>query len=159
MSPLNVSHRFLRVMAALTYYGGAVGLTANAVGYLSRGAEAHPGWQWVAGAAGVTLGLLRGRTLFTRVCRKNLRRIYALEDPRPWQFFRPAFWGALVLMIAAGAALSAVAEASPAASLVVGALELTIAVGLATASRLFWTYSSTPVSSSTSGNSTSTGSA
>ena len=138
---LRVSHRFLRILAALTYYGGAVGLSANALGYLGRGADAYPGWEWIAGAAGVTLGLLRGRTMFTRACRKNLRRIYSLADPRPWQFFRPAFFAALLLMIAAGVTLSGVAEASPRASLVVGALELTIGVGLLTASRLFWTWS------------------
>lgn len=129
-------------MAALTYYVGGVGLTANSFGYLQRGAEGYPGtgWVWVAAVVGVALGLIRGRTLFTRACRRNLRRIYALDDPRPWQFFRPAFFGALVLMIVAGRTLSGVATSSPGAALLIAALELTIAVGLLTGSRVFWRW-------------------
>ena len=139
---IQVSHRFLRLLAALTYYIGGVGLTLNSVRYLQQGAEGYPGtpWPWLAAAVGVALGLIRGRTLFTRACRKNLRRIYDLDTPRPWQFFRPAFFAALVLMIAAGRMLSGVAAASPRAALVVAALELTIAVGLLTGSRVFWTW-------------------
>lgn len=114
----------------------------NSAFYLRRGAEGYPGtaWPWVAAAVGITLGLVRGRTLFTRACRRNLRRIHDLEAPRPWQFFRPRFFAALVLMIAAGRTLSGVASASPRAALVVAALELTIAVGLLTGSRVFWTW-------------------
>lgn len=142
MKPFHVSHRFLRVMAALSYYIGGVGLTANSLRYLQRGAEGYPGtsWPWLAVVVGVALGLVRGRTLFTRACRRNLGRIYALDTPRPWQFFRPEFFMALVLMIAAGRTLSSVAISSPGAALVVAALELTIAVGLLTGSRVFWVW-------------------
>ena len=141
MNLLRVSHGFLRAMAAAFYYVGGIGLSFNAWRYLRAGAEGYGvGWAAAAGVVGVVLGLVRGRTLFTRACRRNLRRIYAIEEPRPWQFFRPAFFGALVLMIIVGRTLGGVATGSPRAALVVAALELTIAIGLLTGSREFWRF-------------------
>lgn len=92
----------------------------------------------LAGLAGVLVGLLRGRTMFLDACRRNLRRIAGLDDPRIWQFFRPGFFAALALMIAAGAGLAWLAGTGYWGEVVVGGLELVIATALLTSSVAFW---------------------
>lgn len=124
--------------AAAWYVGGGV-LLYKGAGYLIAAGDAGPVWPAAAaGVAGATVGVLRGRTLFLRACRRNLRRIEALEDPRIWQFFRPGFFLALAVMIAGGAALAWLAGTGYWGSVVVGGLELVIALALITSSVAFW---------------------
>ncbi|MCJ7734584.1 MAG: hypothetical protein MUP11_08545, partial [Anaerolineales bacterium] len=63
-------------------------------------------WPWIFIAIGIVLGILQALLIFTRSCRKNIRRIDQLEDPRLWQFFRPGFFFALVVMISSGVMLN-----------------------------------------------------
>lgn len=125
--------------AAATWYVGGGVLLYNGAGYLvnaaGTGAAVPP---ILAGLAGVVVGLLRGRTMFLHACRRNLRRIEGLDDPRVWQFFRPGFFAALALMIAAGALLAWLAGTGYWAQVVVGGLELVVATALVTSSVAFW---------------------
>lgn len=142
---MRVPRSVLKVLAAATWYIGGAVLLYKGSGYLAAAAGSGPDWPPVAaGLAGAAVGVLRGRTLFLRVCRRNLRRIEALEDPRIWQFFRPGFFLALAVMVAAGVALAWLARTGYWGSVVVGGLELVIALALLTSSVAFWRRASRP---------------
>ena len=139
---MHVSHGVLKALAALTWYVGGGVLLYKGTGYLFAAAAGGPSLPAaLAGGLGVTVGLLRGRTMFLRACRRNLSRIDALERPRPWQFFRPGFFAALALMIAGGALLSWLAGVGYWAAVTVGGLELVIATALLSSSTPFWGWS------------------
>ena len=99
-----------------------------------------PGWATLALATGAVAGVLKAKFLFSRFCRRNLDRIAALEAPRIWQFFRPQFFFALGLMIAAGAALSKLAMLNFAMLVFVVALDLSLAIALLGSLPIFRSY-------------------
>ncbi len=137
---MSTSHRFLKFLAALVWYGGAVALLLKA-GSLFReahGLEQGSIWLWLAISAGFTGGLAKAATLFTWSCRKNLARIDSLESPKLWKFFRPRFFVLLALMITAGSLLSKMAHGHYSSLLAVGALDLSIATALLGSSHQFW---------------------
>lgn len=144
---MTVSKRTLRALAALVWVVGGLILLAKGSGYLARAARLAPAspLPWLGGLAGVGVGAFRGRRAFARGCRKNLARIDALRSPRPWEFFRPGFFAALVAMVAGGIALRRIADGGGVrASLVVGTLELVIALALLTSSLEFWRWRAEP---------------
>lgn len=139
---MRVSHTALKVLAAATWYIGGGVLLYKGSGYLVAAAAGGPAaWPLLAAGAGVAVGLMRGRTMFLRACRRNLARIDGLDRPRLWQFFRPGFFAALAVMIAGGAALARLAETGYWGMVVVGGLELIIATALLTSSIAFWRWS------------------
>lgn len=136
---MRVSHSTLKALAAAVWLIGAGVLLYKGSAYLVAAGRSGLVAGAIAGAAvGVGIGLLRGRAMFLPACRRNLRRIDRLDRPRLWQFFRPGFFAALTLMLAAGAGLSWLAGLDPWAGLVVGTLELVIALALLTSSVAFW---------------------
>lgn len=136
---MRVSRATLKILAAATWYIGGGVLLYKGTGYVLAAASAGPVVPPVlAGVAGAAVGLMRGRTMFLRACRRNLQRIAALDDPRVWQFFRPGFFAALAVMIAAGAVLAWLASTGYWGQVVVGGLELVIATALLTSSIAFW---------------------
>lgn len=137
---LTVSPRMLKILAAAVWHIGGLVLLLKARSLLLE-ADSLNGtkiWPWLAVAAAVLLGSLKARYLFVKSCRKNMRRIEGLERPYLWQFFRPGFFAALALMIAAGAALSRLAHGSYPFLLGVALLDLSIAVALLGSSYVFW---------------------
>ena len=106
-----ISHRTLRVLAALAWLSGGVVLLLKGTSLLMEALRQEPGdlLPWMAGIAGVLLGILKVKFLFNQFCRHNLDRIAALERPKIWQFFRPGFMVFLAAMIVVGAALSRLA--------------------------------------------------
>ena len=140
-----MSHGFLKVMSAAVWYVGAGVLLYKGSGYLVGAAVAGPLWPPIlAGFAGATVGLLRGRTQFLKACRRNIARIEALERPRLWLIFRPVFFLALGLMFAAAAAFGWLAGTGYWGAVIVGGLEMIIGVALLTSSIAFWTPSAEP---------------
>lgn len=136
---MRTSRTALKVLAAATWYIGSGVLLYKGSGYLLEAAGAGSTvWPAVSGATGVLAGLMRGRTMFLKACRRNLARIDALDDPRVWQFFRPGFFAALAVMIAGGAVLAWLAETGYVGAVVVGGLELIIGTALLTSSVAFW---------------------
>jgi hypothetical protein len=137
---MRVSHRTLNILAAITWYGGAVSLLRKGITLLVKEYARDPGGTglWLALGAGLLLGGLKARFIFSVSCRRNLARIAALPDPRLWQFFRPGFFVALAAMITTGALMSRLARTEPGAVLYVAALDLTIGLALLGSSLVFW---------------------
>lgn len=137
---MRVSQRTLNILAAITWYGGAVSLLRKGISLLVKEYARDPGGTglWLALGAGLLLGGLKARYIFSANCRRNLARIAALPDPRLWQFFRPGFFVALAAMITTGAMMSRLARDEPRAVLYVAALDLTIGLALLGSSLVFW---------------------
>ena len=106
-----VSHHSLKVLAALAWLSGGVVLLLKGTSLLIEAVAQQPGdfVPWLAGGAGILIGVLKMKFLFNRFCQRNLDRITALKHPKIWQFFRPGFMVFLAAMIVFGAALSRLA--------------------------------------------------
>ena len=78
----------------------------------------------------VIVGGLKARYLFVPNCRKNLARIDALRDPKPWQFFRIGFFFFLLSMIWLGFWLSGQAAGEYGMLLAISSMDLTLSVAL-----------------------------
>lgn len=137
---LLASKRTLNILAALTWYIGGGILLLKGRSLLLEANELEPGqqWPWLAAAAGIGVGLLEARRVFVKACAKNLARIATLEQPKLWQFFRPGFFLALALMIAAGATLSRLASGNYPFLLAVAALDVGLSTALLISSAVFW---------------------
>lgn len=132
-------HRTLKWLAAAVWYIGAGVLLWKGTGRLfAAAAELAPRWPITVAIISVVAGTLQGRTVFRKACVRNLRRIRALESPRPWQFFRPGFFLALAAMVGGAAALSVVARAGPLATLAVAGVDWLIGFSLLVGSEAFW---------------------
>ena len=136
---MRVSHGTLTVLAAAVWYaGGAVLLWKGAERLLF--AAGSMGGAWVAGAGlvAVGFGLIQGRTVFRRSCRRNLQRIRTLKSPRPALPFHPWFFLALGTMITAGVILAGMSEWGPSWALAVGMVDWGVAFSLLVSSEAFW---------------------
>ena len=137
---MKVSQRTLIIIAAIIWYGGGIALLFKG-GALVKDAHAlspHSIWTYLAPILGITIGLLKGRLLFSRSCDKNIARIKALDDPRVWQCFRPVFLIFLIIVIPTGAWMSRAAAGNFTFLCLVGALDLSIACALLSSSIVFW---------------------
>ena len=132
--------RTLNVLAALVWCLGGVILLVKGGKLLAGATSLFPGsvWPWVVAIAGLLLGAVKGKFLFSRSCKKNLTRISSLRNPRIWQFFSPGFFLLLLLMITAGVVLSRLAHTSFPALIGVAVLDLAVGAALLASSRVFW---------------------
>ncbi len=132
--------RLLKILAALVWYLGGIILLYKGVTLLIGSVPLFKGsgWPWVVALVGFALGAVKGRLLFSKTCRKNLRRISGLAHPRVWQFFSPGFFLLLLVMIAAGILLSRLAHTSLSALIGVVVLDLAVGTALLASSRVFW---------------------
>lgn len=132
--------RMLNILAALVWCLGGVILLVKGGTLLAGSASLFPGslWPWAGAVAGLTLGAVRGKLLFSRSCKNNLSRISGLRHPRIWQFFSPGFFLLLFLMIVVGAVFSRLAHSSFPALIGVAVLDLAVGTALLASSRVFW---------------------
>jgi hypothetical protein len=142
-----VTPRILKILAALIWYVGSLVLLVKA-GQLLLEAESiikGLGWPWAAIGFGFGFGFLKAKYIFNRSCRRNLRRIDALNTPKLWQFYSPGFFLALAVMITAGAILSRIAHGSYPFLIGVAVLDLAISSALLISSHVYWTRPADPV--------------
>lgn len=134
------SARSVKILAALVWcVGGGVLLWKGSTLLIEADAlNPQSIWPWAAGAIGLAIGGVKARYLFSKACRKNLRRIDALERPRLWQCFRPRFFLFLAAMIAIGATLSRLAHGSHGFLIGVAILDLSIGTALLGSSFIYW---------------------
>jgi hypothetical protein len=137
---LTVSTRSLNILAALVWYVGGIVLLLKGGSLLVEADALKPDqdWPWLAAVAGLFLGGLKAKFLFSKSCQKNLDRIAALDRRKIWQFFRPGFFVALTVMILAGATLSRLAHNNYPLLIGVATLDLGIAIALLGSSYVFW---------------------
>ncbi len=122
----------LKVLAAAVWLIGGVVLLLKGHSLIREAVEigSRDLWPWLAYPAGLLLGGLKGLTLFSRRCRKNLARIESLDHPRAWQFYSPWFFVALAAMITISAALSRIAHGHYPSLIAVGSLDMSLATAL-----------------------------
>jgi hypothetical protein len=80
---------------------------------------------------------VKARYLFAPACRRNIRRIEALEEPMLWQFYRLRFICVLIFMSVTAGRLSHMAHGNYPFVLVMGALDLSIGISLLGSSHVF----------------------
>ncbi len=136
----NSTTHTLKLLAALVWYSGAVVLAYKSTRLLSEAYTLNSNqlWLWLAVLTGTTIGLLKARYLFSHVCIKNLKRIYALKTPQLWQFYRTRFYFFLLSMIVLGKYISWLAQGNHAALISMAIIEVSLATALLSSSNHFW---------------------
>jgi len=136
---MKVSRLTLIVLAALVWYTGGIALLLKG-GALIKSAytiDAQSLWTFAAPLLGVIAGLLKGKFLFSKSCRKNIQRIRSLVNPRVWYCFRPGMLLFLAIIIPTGALMSRAAAGNFTYLCLVGALDLSISFALLTSGIVF----------------------
>ena len=136
----NASPHILKRLAALVWYSGVVILLIKSGRLLLEATQIDPDqpWTWLALLVGITLGAIKARYIFCKLCIKNLQRIDMLKQPKIWNFYRPQFFIFLFLMISLGAYLSRIAHDDYIMLISVAVIDLAIATALLGSSYIFW---------------------
>ena len=129
---MTTSHNTLKLFALLTWIIGGLILLLKGYVLFAEAAGLRPGAELnsLPFLIAIPVGGLKARYLFLHACRKNLDRIDALCNPRPWQFFRMGFFIFLLTMISLGAWLSGRAEGNYGMLITVSSIDLTLSVAL-----------------------------
>ncbi len=137
---MNVSHKTLKLLAALIWYIGPVILFNKGAELASEAYNLEPhGWgRLFSWSAGIAVGLVKTRYIFLKSCRKNLVRIDSLTSPKLGQFYRVQFFIALASMIALGAFLSRASQGNHTFLVAVATLDISIGTALLVSSKVFW---------------------
>ncbi len=148
---MKTSKRILFYLAAAVWYIGGVMLFRGGVELIRQAVDLKPAvsWHWLAIVLGLVVGVLQAATIFSRSCRKNLERISSLENPMIWQFFRPGFFLALVVMITSGILLDHWAQGRYFLMLGVAAVDFALTLSLLGSSIVFWTWKEPQINQNT----------
>jgi hypothetical protein len=135
-----VSKLTLIALAAFTWYGGGIALFLKAGALIKEAYALNPVsvWIYLVPLLGIGIGLIKTLLIFNHACRKNIKRINALINPRVWQFFRPGMFIFLAIIIPAGAMMSRMAAGKFGWICTVAILDLSIGTGLLASSLQFW---------------------
>ena len=137
---MNVSRLTLLIMAALVWYSGGIALLFKG-GALIKSAyliDSQSLWIFAAPLLGILAGLLKGKFLFSKSCKKNIQRIRSLANPQAWQCFRPGMLIFLAIIIPTGMWMSRAAAGNFVYLCLVGALDLSISFALLSSSMVFF---------------------
>ncbi len=136
---MKVSKLTLIVLAAFVWYSGGIALLLKGSALIKSASaiDSQSFWTFAAPLLGVIAGLVKGRLLFSKSCKKNIQRIRSLTTPRLWQCFRPGMLLFLAIIIPTGAWMSRAAAGNYTFLCLVGALDLSIAFALLTSSIVF----------------------
>ncbi len=137
---MKVSQRSLIIIAASIWHAGGIVLLLKG-GSLIKHAylmDAESIWAVISAVVGIGAGLIKGKFLFNRSCKKNIERIKTIANPSVWQCFRPGMLIFLAIMISAGAWMSRAAAGNYILLCLVGSLDLSISFALLTSSIVFW---------------------
>ena len=134
------SKQTLKLLAALVWFSGAFVLFFKGFGMFFEAEQLNPGqfWTWLALSAGLMLGSIKARYLFSRVCTKNLRRIERLAQPRLWNFYRVRFYIFLLIMSLSGLYVSQKAHGDYSMLIIMTIVDLSLATALLASSKCFW---------------------
>ena len=137
---MKVSHLTLIIIAAFVWFSGGIALLFKGSALIKSAylIDSQSVWTFSAPLLGVIAGFLKGKFLFNKSCKKNIKRIRTLVNPRVWQCFRPGMLIFLALIIPAGAWMSSTAAGNYTLLCLVGALDLSISFALLTSCVVFW---------------------
>ena len=137
---MKVSQRSLIISAASIWYAGGIVLLLKGSALIKNAyvMDAESIWTVIAAVVGIGAGLIKGKFLFNKSCKKNIERIKTIADPSVWQCFRPVMLIFLAIMIPAGAWMSRAAAGNYILLCLVGSLDLSISFALLTSSIVFW---------------------
>ena len=137
---MKVTQRTLLIVAAFVWYAGGIALLFKGGALIKSAHLMDPQsiWAYTSGLAGIILGLVKGKFLFSKACSKNVKRIRGLETPRIWQCFRPGMLLFLAIIIPTGAWMSRAAAGNYTFLCLVGALDLSISFALLSSSIVMW---------------------
>ncbi len=96
-----VSKLTLIALAAFTWYGGGIALFLKAYALVKEAYILNPVsfWIYLAPVLGIAIGIIKTLLIFNHACKKNIKRIHSLINPRVWQFFRPGMFIFLAIII------------------------------------------------------------
>jgi hypothetical protein len=136
---MKVSHLTLIVLAAFVWYSGGIALLlkGSALVKSAYAIDSQSLWIFAAPLLGVIAGIIKGKFLFSKSCKKNIQRIRSLDNPQVWQCFRPGMLIFLAIIIPTGAWMSRVAAGNFTYLCIVAALDLSISFALLTSSIVF----------------------
>lgn len=137
---MNVSHKTLKLLAALIWYMGPIILFTKGGELATDAYNLEPqGWgRLFSWTVGIAVGLVKTRCIFLKSCRKNMSRIDALTSPKLWQFYRVQFLVALTLLILLGTTLSSISQGNHTFLVAVATLDISIGTALLLSSKVFW---------------------
>jgi len=137
---LNTSTHTLKLLAALVWFSGAVVLFIKGFGMFFEAEQINPGqlWTWLALSAGLILGSIKARYLFSRLCTRNLKRIERLAEPRLWNFYRVRFYAFLLVMTMSGLYVSHKAHGDYSILIIMITVDLSLATALLASGNCFW---------------------
>ncbi len=137
---MTVTTNQLKLLAALLWYSGGFILFFKGRSLLMEADALIPDsrWFWLAILIGILVGLLKIVFIFRKVCRKNLMRIYALSEPKIWQFYRTGFFIFLICMLVLGSSLSYSAHGNFPFLICMAIVDFSLSVALLGSSYVFW---------------------
>ncbi|MCK5794880.1 MAG: hypothetical protein KAH12_09235 [Anaerolineales bacterium] len=138
---MKTTKKTLVYLAAAVWYIGGIMLFRSGLELVIQAHELKEGTLWPAVfiITGIVLGIIQVLFIFRHSCRKNMRRINLLNDPRLWQFYRPGFFMALAIMITSGILLNHFAQGYYYYMLAVAAVDFALTTSLLGSSYVFWT--------------------
>ena len=139
---MTVTTHQLKLLAALLWCSGGVVLFFKGRSLLLAADTLVPNsqWFWLAILIGIFIGLLKVIFIFRKICRKNLTRIYALSQPKIWQFYRTGFYIFLTCMVVLGSSLSHAAQGNFTFLICMAIVDFSLSVALLGSSYVFWIY-------------------
>ena len=134
------SHTTLRKYAALVWFIGVAVLGTKSCRLFLEAQEnaVQTHWLILAILFGVTLGGIKGKYFFVKICNKNITRINRLKNPKIWQCYRVRFYFLLGLMVTFSSQTYAFAEGNGIALLLLAIIELSVGTALLVSSSCFW---------------------
>jgi len=137
-----VQHNTLIILAAVVWFAGVIILLIKSFNIANEVFENGAPLIWVVSAlfVGLTLGWIKSRYLFIRICKKNINRIRSLDSPRIWQFYRNRFYFFLFCMILFGNLAYDLVRTHNYLLLALAVLELSISTALFLSSKSFSLY-------------------
>jgi hypothetical protein len=122
----------LKLLALLVWYIGFVALSLKSYKLFWEASRIDNNLLYLVVflLLGVLLSLLKTKYIFIKSCQKNLERIDALKEPKIWNFYRFRFFLFLVGVISLGAWFSHLASGNYLFLLLVGVIDMALALAL-----------------------------
>jgi hypothetical protein len=140
---LNTSRKTLINISAVIWIFGGLVLLLKGILLINAAQFIYPSIIVISAViiAALLIGLIKGKLLMGKFCKKNIKRINNIVEPKIHQFFEPRFILHLSLMILTGFTLSKLAEGNYSFLLAVGCLDFALSTALLTSTSVFFQYS------------------